>query len=266
MHRHFRAEFLDKFAQRLYDLQHYSQADMKNHLILTFLTIASLTIARTTLAQGSVSFGGAYAIITSNTVTGATAKIANGQCACSLYASFTTNALLAATAPVLTVINSQFGMFPSGGIVGLPSGALFQVKCWTPMIAQSYEDFIVLNQPGSAAGVSDVGEITYGAPGSTFFLFGNFVGAVKFPILLTPVPIPIIERPTLTVMPPTPAGNWITLSWTNAATGFSLETSSDLPGGTEWKPYEGTVLQSGGRFTTQVTVSNKASLFRLRRP
>jgi hypothetical protein len=179
-----------------------------NKLILSSLAAAAaLAVPTASHAQGVVnlSSSGGGSCITSNTVTGATAKIAAGGYTFGLYVASSAAGLPTAASPsgtpALTLVNSGFAGIISGSsftIAGLTAGTTYfdEVVGWSGS-ALSYASFLS-GGPGasSAAGFSAIGSITPVAVGSTSpapFVFGNPAstpGAVLTPTLLTPVPEP----------------------------------------------------------------------------
>jgi len=148
-------------------------------------------------AQGTVNFLSALSpvpCITSNTTTGATAKISLGQFMFGLYVGTTTNAMLSATTPVILVTNAP-GLpgTISGSILTInqfgPGAALvFEVKGW------SIENGTVLTyeqalQSSTYIGISQIGLVSLGGDASLpGFIFGSTGGAVPSPVLAsTPV-------------------------------------------------------------------------------
>jgi len=165
------------------------------------LSTAALIAAVSSNGQGVVSIasGGAGTCIVSNSVTGATSKIAAGGYTFGIYVASTVAGLSTAT-PIVTFNNNGFAGIISGTtsftIAGVTAGTQYdyEVKGWSNDGATSYESFIAspaANAGGiMAAGVGAVGTITPLAVGSTSPAPNIFASAANIPILLTPVPEP----------------------------------------------------------------------------
>jgi len=156
---------------------------MKKLFITSIAAVAMLAAAAKSNAQGTVWFneGTAGACITSNTMTGVTAKIAAGQFNFGLYVGSTAAAAAASTTPVLVITNTGFAGVISGTIFTVQSLSpstqyFFEVKGWTASyLASSYEAALQTSSPNPLfAGVSQTGTFTTGGgPNSPSVLFGT---------------------------------------------------------------------------------------------
>jgi len=169
---------------------------MKKLILTSFAAVAMLAAANNSNAQGTVNFSSSSggSCITSNTTSGATAKITAGNFAFGLYVG--SSAATISTTPVLTITNSGFAGIISGstftvGALSTGSTYFFEVKGWTAAAGTTYESALTSSLTGTAVGVSSIGQFTAGG-GSTPAgnLFGTSGTTVSVPVLLTPVPEP----------------------------------------------------------------------------
>jgi len=175
---------------------------LKLNLKRTFLAASAAVLAFLSSefkvsAQGTLSFSSADSpvpCITSNVITGTTAKVAVGQFMFGLYVGTTTNAMLLSTTPLILVTNIP-------GIPGSISGKsltlnqfapgttlVFQVKGWSLFSSESPNGVVLTFDQALAysmyVGSSQIGATTLGG-GATLpgFVFGSTGGRVLSPVL-----------------------------------------------------------------------------------
>jgi len=168
---------------------------MKKLLLSSTIGVAVLATALNSGAQGTVTFGGA-SVVTSNTVTGATAKIVNNHYEFGLYLGTTLAALQASTSPVLVLPNTGpfAGQISSAiqTIANHPAGEVdfFVIKAWDGGNTTSLESALAAGT-ATMDGISPVGTATLGSTAGPFTLFGVTTGSIPAnSLVLTPVPEP----------------------------------------------------------------------------
>jgi hypothetical protein len=74
----------------------------------------------------------------------------------------------------------------------------------------------------------------------------------------------VVDRPVLTIRRAT--GGNLTISWSAAASGFSLRSASSLSGSPSWQPVGTSPIQQGNEMVVTVPASEAAAFFRLQKP
>jgi len=172
-------------------------------LIISAAALSLVAVATHSNGQGTVNFNSSTSptfCITSNQLTGVTARITPSQYTFGLYfASSAAGLSDSSLAPVLTVTGAGFPGSISGNsalpVPGIPNGTFFfEVKGWTTTAGNSYSSALAAAQTDNTifVGSSAIGQVTLGhdnVPAGV--IFGNIPGTtVASPVLFNVVPEP----------------------------------------------------------------------------
>jgi hypothetical protein len=151
------------------------------------------------------------------------------------------------TGPTLTIDNQQPGDTPSTGYV---SGSFWRVN---PITIGSHTDWLWMFDP------SQLGSVNYIPPGASY----TEQGYVDIEADPASVQFNVQAVPQLAIAHAT--GNNFVVSWSSSATGFNLQTNTDL-NTSNWGNYGGPVNDNGPIKSVTAILPSKKLFFRLSTP
>jgi uncharacterized repeat protein (TIGR03803 family) len=76
--------------------------------------------------------------------------------------------------------------------------------------------------------------------------------------------LPAAPSPALSVVPPLAGSATLTIAWPDTASGFILESNTDVGNSAGWQSFEGTIIDTNGQQSAQIEIGPGSSFFRLR--
>ncbi len=76
--------------------------------------------------------------------------------------------------------------------------------------------------------------------------------------------LPAAQAPPVSVVPPLPGSATLTITWPDTASGFILESNSDLGNAAGWQSFGGTIIDTNGQQSAQIGIAPGSAFFRLR--